>query len=208
MSVLLLAAIASHPSLPWLHNLRDVVATDLDEPLVTSPVENEPGDDPACAELAATALSLTADVAPAAGAETIVASYAKGIVVVGSEGQVLATTPGYACAGSADTVEVLAAGTAFGAPMIVLTATSGGHREQMTWLGLYIVDPDGSIDAVFTGAVEERVGDEVRRGSITVLPGALLVRDPDGSTSYWVWDAEARVFMPPAGYEPVAGAHS
>ena len=197
----------SHPLLPWLHNLQQTVATDMSEPLDASAYENEPADE-ACEELAATAITLEADVAPSAGLETIIASYAAGVTVIGREGNVLASAPGYACAGTADTVEVLAAGYAFGAPTIALVATTGGRREQLTWLGLYRVTREGELDAVYTGAVEERVDGVVRRGSITILPGALLVRDPGGAVGFWVWDETSGTYLAPAAYEPFAGAHS
>ena len=206
MTAFVLALIASaHPLLPWVHNLQRTVATDTSAPVDAPPIEDEPEDE-ACEELAATALTLDAEVAPSAGLETVIASYAGGITVVGREGNGLAAAPGYACGGSADAVDVLAAGSAFGTPMIALVATTGGHREQLTWLGLYRVAGDGRLDAVFTGAVEEQVGDQVRRGSVTFLPGALLVRDPSGAVAFWLWDDTSNTYQPPAAYEPFAAA--
>ncbi len=194
----------SHPALPWLFNLQDTVATDEPEhELLELPDLALDCDPPADATF-----RLVADVAPAPGREVIRGSYREGIVVTGREGEVLATTPGFPCGGTADAFEVLGGGRAFHQPLIVVAATTGGRREQMTWLGLYRVTSDGRLDAVFTGAVELREDGVVRRGSVTVLPGALLVREPTGQVSFWIWDPTSGVYLPPAAYEPIAGHHS
>jgi hypothetical protein len=201
---------ASDPLLPWLRNLRDVVATDGHEPVETfrSDASLDPALDPAdltCRDDVSQGLVLTADVSPVAGTETILASFSQGVAVLGSEGQQLASTPGYPCFGSADQVEVLAAGTAYGVPTIVLAVTVGGRREQATWLAMYRIGVGGRLEPVFTGVVEERADDIVRLGSVTILPDGLLVRSPSGGASMWTWDPTAGVYVPPAAHEDRGG---
>jgi hypothetical protein len=137
----------------------------------------------------------------------IVASYARGVMVFGADGQVLASTPGFPCSGTADEIEVVAAGDAYGVPTLVLAATTGGHREQLTWLGMFRVEPTGTLEAVFAGTVELREDGVVRRGSVTVLPDALHVRDPAGPSGYWVFDPVAGVYLPPGAYDDTAVPH-
>jgi hypothetical protein len=188
----------SHRALPWLYNLHEVAAVEADDRGSTFQLDDREELDPTCGSGAVTGLELRADVAPAPGTETVLASYARGTVVVGSEGQVLATTPGYPCAGTSDALEVLAVGRAFGQPTIVIAATTGGRREQLTWLGLFRVGSSGRLEATFSGEVEERADGEVRRGSITILPGALLHRSPDGELVFWIFDEPAGIYVPSA----------
>ncbi len=202
-AALLVALLASGP---WLSNLSEVRAVDSGEPFAAFAMDAEV--DPSCDEAMSTGLELVANVAPAGGSETILASYAHGVMVYGSEGELLAATPGFPCAGSADEIEVLAAGTAFGTPMIAITATTGGRREQLTWIGLYRIGLHGRLEAVFTGAVEQREDGIVRRGSITILPGALLVRDPLGGTGFWVMDPVSGVYVPSGGFGGSEYPHS
>lgn len=193
-----IARTPAHPSLPWLYNLEDVRAVETGDRLVTLSMTSDP--DPSCRDNASPGLVLVADVAPAAGVETIFASYTNGIMVVGREGEPIASTSGYPCAGSADEVEVLATGTAFGKPTIVLAVTTGGRREQLTWVGLFQLGHHGRLEPVFAGAVEQREDGIVRRGSVTILPGALLVRDPFGAVGFWTFDDEGGVYVPRGGY--------
>lgn len=185
------------PALPWLFNLEHVTASDVGDPLVTLAMEARM--DPSCDEAMPAGLALVANVAPAAGPETILASFAHGVMVYSAEGELIASTPGFPCAGSADEIEVLAAGTAFGVPTIVIAVTTGGRREQLTWLGLYRVGLHGRLEAVFAGAVEQREDGIVRRGSVTILPEALLVRDPLGGVGLWVFDPIGGVYVPRGG---------
>lgn len=187
----------AHPALPWLFNLTNVKAVDTGDPLVTMAMDAEI--DPSCAELESPGFALVANVAAAAGDETILASYAHGVMVFGHEGELIASTPGFPCAGSADEIEVLAAGTAFGVPTIVMVATTGGRREQLTWLGMFRIGRTGRLEAVFTGAVEQREDGIVRRGSVTVLPDALMVRDPLGGVGFWIFDEVSGVYIPRGG---------
>ena len=187
---------ASHPALPWLHNLSDVEAVDADDRMATVELDEYADLDPSCASFAYPALALRADVARVAGTETVLASFSHGTVVKDREGQVIASAPGYPCEGTADELTVLAAGRAFGDPTIVLAVTTGGHREQLTWLGLFRVGYHGRLEAVFAGVVEEREDGVVRTGTITILPGAILHRTPDGDTEFWVFDREGGIYVP------------
>ena len=189
----------SRPSLPWLENLRSVRAVDATAPIAAFALEDHDAEDDCIGGLGAT-LALHADIAPAAGRETIYASYRGGVVVVGSEGQTIATGPGYDCEGSADGIEILAAGAAFGVPTIVIAATSGGQRERMTWIAMLRPGRNGELDTVFAGAVELVEDGIVRRGGITILPGALLVRDHLGGVGFWTFDPVAGVYVPRGAY--------
>jgi len=193
-------------ALPWLHNLDDVISVDVGDPLITLAMDTQV--DPSCDEVLPVGLALVANVAPAAGPETILASFAHGVMVYGHEGELIASTPGYPCAGSADEIEVLAAGTAFGIPTIAIAVTTGGRREQMTWLGLFRVGPHGRLDPVFAGAVELREDGIVRKGSVTILPDGLLVRDPLGGVGFWLFDETARVYLPRGGFAGTEIPHS
>jgi hypothetical protein len=187
---------ASHPALPWLYNLQDVTAVETDDRLATLQLGGYDEVDPDCGSGAVTGLGLRADIARAVGVETVLSSYARGTLVLGSEGQVLASTPGYPCAGTADGLEVLAVGRAFGQPTVVLAVTTGGRREQLTWLGMFRIGLNGRLEATFAGEVEHREDGIVRRGSVTILPGALLHRTPDGELILWTYDEPGGVYVP------------
>jgi len=179
------------PALPWLHGLTDVKtstvgATDLDG-------EELPE---RCGVGALKTVELTAELSPAAGRERILASYARGILVLGQERQVIGEAPGFACSGSADELEVLAVGRAYGVPTLVIVATEGGRNEAATWLGLLRPGLGTSLDATFTAVVEQRVGEEVHRGDVWLLPGGLLYRRPGGPVTYWIFDEAARAYIP------------
>jgi hypothetical protein len=206
VAVLAVISPGSHPDLPWLHNLRDVVATDERDRFLTSALD-EP-DDPTCHHDTSQGLLLTAEVAPTAGPETIAASFSQGVTVLDREGLPIASTPGYPCFGSADDIEIVAVGTAFHTRTIVLAVTVGGRREQATWLAMFRVGQRGRLEPVFTTVVEHREDGIVRRGSVTILPDALLVRDPSGAVGFWTWDPTAGVYLPPAAYVDLDRAHS
>ena len=185
-------AVAREPPspLPWLHGLTDLRVVERGP--AGALVDLEPDD--ACGPGAYAELELAADVAPPAGRETIRASYARGVTVRDTEGIVLAAAPGYPCWGSADELEVLAAGTSFPARTLVLAATSGGRREQLTWLALFRVTAPGELAPVFTGAVEVREDERVRRGEVWLLPGGLLYRPPGGELGVWIYDPVGRAY--------------
>ena len=193
------AAQPVHAALPWLFNLQNTVAVeDSVENVARAP--DSTGDRDSTCSFSPTQLRLTADVTGSPRPETIVASYGEGIHVFNEEGRLIGSTPGYPCGGSADEIEVLAAGTAFGDRTIVVAVTTGGRREQLTWLAMFRVGFNGRLEAVFAGAVEQRADGDVAQGSVTVLPGALLVRDTLGGVGYWVFDPTAGVYLPPGGH--------
>lgn len=189
MHPLLLAPLAA---LPWLQGFfapegvteqgsRDVVA-ELAE--YRPPVEG-------CVADTYGGLTLRSDVSATEGSEQIVASYTQGVFVFDGSRHLLAQSQGFACEGSADELVALAAGNAYiGTPVIALAATSGGHAENMTWLTLYRVSNSGELQPVFIGEVERHQGDTTRTGIVTLVPGGLIYRDPQGTISIWIYDAE------------------
>ena len=154
-----------------------------------------PRDDEGCGSGAHQGMQLLADVAPPPGRETILASYAGGVVVLDREGQMVASSPGYPCTGSADEIEAIAAGDAFGNQTIVLVAKAGGHREFSTFVGLFRMGFGKRLDPVFTAVVEEHEGSLVHRGAIYMVPGALAYRLPDGRYGFFVFDPIARAYL-------------
>lgn len=157
----------------------------------------QPTEDDTCGIGAYQAIELVADVAPAAGAETILASYANGIVVLDREGRLVASADGYRCDGSIDEVLGIAAGRAFGTTTIMLLANTGGRREYSTFAGLFRIGHDKRLDRVFTATVEEHDGDDVRRGGIYMVPNGLVYRLPDGRVENFVFDPVGRVYVVP-----------
>lgn len=142
-------------------------------------------------------IELVADVAPQRGAETIVASYAQGITVFDRENRVIAATPGYRCTGTADSIDFLVAGSAWGHPTIAVVATSGGHRETDTWISLFRIGRHHRLEATFAGTVETRRGELVERGQIVMLPEALLYRPPGGQPSLYLYESVPGVYLHP-----------
>lgn len=184
----------AHPSLPWLSNFEVVAVATSDDPAARLPDDTLGAPDDECSAGARATIGLTGSVGD--GRHHVAGSYAGGIAVYDAEAHLLAATPGLPCAGSADELEVLAVGKAFGTPTIAAVLTTGGRREAVTWLGLYRVGFGGRLEAVFSGAVEHRDGDRVLRGNVTLLPGALLHREPSGETIVWTWDDAAGVYVP------------
>jgi hypothetical protein len=192
-------------TLPWIHGLTDVVETD-------GAAGGEPAwlldDDSGCAATPQAPLRLSADIAPAAGRELIVATYEGGIRVTSSEGVQLAASAGYPCFGSADALEVLAVGSIFRERTIVLAFTSGGFNSQMTWVGAYRIGFGGSIDPLFAGVVETREDGIVRTGRVTFIPGALIYRPPGAPDTLWVFDPVANAYVPRGPFGREALPHS
>lgn len=195
-SVLFVAAAAgcqpSAPSVPWLYGLTGTVSASGDD--ATAQVASEP--EPGCGIGATRTIRLAADLAPAPGIETVVASYGGGITILGGEEQVLARSPGYPCEASADELETLAFGHAYGEPTLVIAATSGGRREAVTWLGLFRPGFGGTLDPVFAGIVEHRTDDLIERGDVWLVPDGLLYRRPGGPTTFWLFDPVGRAYVP------------
>lgn len=196
--------VAEPPALPWVHGFTIGRIRTGGAPGSTSWF----GGDLDCPADAQPPLGLVADIAPSAGRETIVATLTGGIRVVGAEGDLLASSPGYPCAGSADELEALAVGTVFGERTIALVFTTGGRREQATWLGLYRIGFAGEIDPLFAGVVETREDGIVRTGSITFIPGALIYRPPAHRDSLWVFDPVVHTYTPRGPFVHEGGPHS
>lgn len=187
------------PSIPWLHGLANPVSTDRASDEVARRIDtwSRFSDvDPECSTGTYPGMAIEADVAGDAGVETIMVSLSHGIVVTDREGAMITETPGYHCEGTADELEAIAAGDAFGARTIAIAATTGGHRESSTWVTLFRVD-GRRLDPVFTGTVEERRGDGVKRGGVFLLPNALVYRHPRGTPSVWIYNSDARAYVQP-----------
>jgi hypothetical protein len=154
-----------------------------------------PHDEEDCGSGAHQGIQLVADVTPRPGRETILASYSGGVVVLDREGQLIASSLGYPCTGSADEIEAVAVGDAFGDRTLVIVATAGGHQERSTFISLFRLGLGESLDPVFTAVVEEHKGSLVQRGTIHMLPGALAYRLPDGRYGFFVFDPIAREYL-------------
>lgn len=187
------------PSIPWLHGLANPVASDVLSDEVARRIDtwsNFADVDAECSTGAHPGIAIEADLAPQPGSETILVSLAHGLVVLDREGQLITEAPGYHCDGTADELEAIAAGDAFGAPTLAIAATSGGHAESTTWLSLFRVD-GRRLDPVFTGTVVERHGTEISEGAVYLLPDALLYRHPRGKPSLWIYNRDARAYLQP-----------
>jgi hypothetical protein len=177
-------------ALPWLHNFAATAVSAEASARVMDRMARWRAADTDCSAAAGGGLAIAADVAPAPGTEEVLASYTQGVLVLDSHGRVIASAPAPACQGSADDLEVVAAGGAqLDGPVIALAATGGGHRASSTWLGLYRV-VNGAVAPIFAGVVEDRTGGRTRTGEVTLLPGALLYRAPSGEQTLWVYRPE------------------
>ena len=148
----------------------------------------DPSED--CAASAYGGLSLRADVSAAEGTELVLASFTQGVFVFDRDNHLLAQAQGLPCEGSADELVALTAGDAsIGVPVIVLAATAGGRAENVTWLTLYRVANSGELQPIFNAEVERHAGDTTRTGTVTLIPGGLVYRNPQGSVGLWAYDA-------------------
>ena len=188
-ALVLVGCQAAPPGLPWVHGL-DVTASS------TGTLSPRPDDEvrEGCGVAASRTIELVADVAPAGGRETIVASYSGGIAVFDREDHLVVDLPGYACEGSADELDIVAFGTADRLPMLAIAATSGGHRENTTWVSL--VRTGRTFHPLFTAVVATRADGVVTEGAIYVLPGHLLYRRPGGRLALWRLDPNANAYVP------------
>lgn len=149
----------------------------------------DPSED--CVASAYGGLSLHADVSEQEGTELVLASYTQGVFVFDDNRHLLAQAQGIPCEGSADELVGLAAGdAAIGTPVVVLAATAGGRTESVTWLTMYRVGDGGELQPIFNGEVERHEGESTRTGVITLVPGGLVYRDPQGTVSMWLYDEE------------------
>ncbi len=196
---------ADTAAIPWLHGFSSAAVIEGGEPGESAELTDDVLSCPADAQ---PALRLIADVSPAAGRESIVATFRGGIRITSNEGVELASTAGTPCVGSADALEVLAAGSIFGEKTLVLAFTTGGRREQQVWLGIYRVGFGGDVDALFAGIVEIREDGVVRSGGVQLLPGALLYRPPGHGDSLWIFDPVVHTYTPRGPVDHEAEPHS
>jgi len=177
-------------ALPWLHNFAPTAESRVASPVVVEQMTQWRSPDASCSATAYGGLAIMADVAAGRGAEEVLASFTQGVLVLDASGKLLASATAPKCQGSADEIEAIAAGDAhIDGPVIALAVTTGGHRESSTWLVLYRVI-GGVVEPVFSGAVEEHIGEQMRVGAVTLLPGALLYRAPSGAETLWTYSAE------------------
>lgn len=181
--------------LPWLHGFVAVAEAAGPRSDVVGRMARWRDPDASCAAASYGGMAITADVARTRGAEEVLASFTQGVLVIGADGTLLASATALPCQGSADDLEGLAAGDAdIDRPVIALAVTTGGHRLSQTWLVLYGVT-GGVVAPLFTGKVEDRAGDRTRTGAVTLLPGALLYREPAGTQTMWVYSGEQQRYM-------------
>jgi hypothetical protein len=174
--------------LPWLHGFASTANSESETPGVSDTLELLLG---AGNEAEYGGLQVTADVAPAAGVESVLASYRQGVVIVDGAGEVLARVPGFEPSGSADDLVALSVGDAeIGSPVIALAVNRGGHRESVTSVLLYRVD-HGRLEQLFEGEVEDHDGSETSAGEITFLPNGLVYRAPHARIlTVWTFDPQ------------------
>lgn len=187
-----LLAVASIAALPWLQGFfTPSAATDEGSHEVVAQLGEWRPADESCIASAYGGLSLSADLGVGEGDERVLASFTQGVVVLDRDQHMVAQAPGFPCEGSADELVALAAGDALiGQPLVALAASAGGRTEGITWLTLYRIAGSGELQPVFIGEVERHEDQTTRTGLVTVIPGGLVYRDPQGSSSLWVWDPE------------------
>lgn len=187
---------AAAPAFRWLPGMR---ATAVAEPgrAEQRGIADDAGDPgERCQRGAGSVLSLTADVAAAPGAETIRASIAGGVEVTDAAGVSLGRLTAFACGGSRDDIDALAAGdVGIGTPVIAVVATIGGAAETTTWIALLEVD-DRRVRRMFTGPIAHRDDDVVTSGELAVEAGVLTYRAPRAArAARWTFDPVGRVFV-------------
>ena len=177
-------------SLPWLRNFAATAESSVATPMVVERMTQWRAPDTSCSAAEYGGLSIRANVAGGRGSEEILASFTQGVLVLDAAGRLVASATAPECQGSADELVAIAAGDAhIDGPVIALALTTGGHHAATTWLVLYRVI-GGVVAPVFSGAVEEQLGEQVRSGEVTLLPGALVYRAPSGTRTLWSYSAE------------------
>jgi hypothetical protein len=175
-------------ALPWLQGLTPDAVDDQPSRAVSAELADYKRPDDDCVASAYGGLSLDVN------GTRVLASYSQGVFVLDESRHLVAHAPGFPCNGSADELVALAQGNAWvGTPLVALAATSGGRAESVTWLTLYRVGDAGKLEPVFTGAVESHGDHQTSTGVVTIVPGGLIYRAPDGSSSLWTWDGEKYV---------------
>ncbi len=169
--------------LPWLLGFAPDAASDHPSRDVAAEVSEWKAVDDRCVA------SVYGGLALDRGDTRVVASYSQGVFVLGKDRHLLARADGFACAGSADELVGLETGEAWiNTPLIALAATTGGRAESVTQLLLYRVGDNGVLEPVFTAPVERHAEHQTRTGTVTMVPGGLIYRAPEGTTSIWVYD--------------------
>lgn len=170
-------------ALPWLQGFTPDAVADHPSRAVSAELAEWKKPDESCVASAYGGLTLEGK------GQRVLATYSQGVFVLDSNRHLVAQAPGFECNGSADELIAIAEGNAWvGAPIIALAATSGGRAESVTWLSLYRVGENGKLEPVFTGAVERHGDKQTKTGVVTVVPGGLIYRAPEGPTSLWTWD--------------------
>lgn len=192
----MLGLLASVVALPWLQGFEPIAVADHASLDAQRELTEWQDFDEGCIASAYGGLRLVADVAPAQGDETLLASFTQGVVVLDQDRHAIARAPGYACRGSADELVAVAAGDAgIGTPLIAIAATSGGHNENLTWLALYRVGDRGELVEMFRGVVERHTKHMTRTGTVVFFEGGLLYRPPSGAPSLWLYDRDRGVYV-------------
>src|SRR5262245_58389941 len=188
-----IAGMASSP-MPWLHGFTTTGISDVLAPGVGDRMQRHVRCDDC---VSADGIEVTANVAPGDGDETILASFAQGVVVLDRAGRMIASGPGYDPSGSADELLAIATGDAtIGSPVIAIAARRGGRRENAVWLELYRVGRNAKLDRLFANVVEEHEDRFDRPGSVTVVPGGLIYRAPRSKTAdLWMFDPRAGRYL-------------
>jgi hypothetical protein len=182
--------------LPWLRDFHADAVADAPSREAEARLGGGVREDEGCGAGAEAGFAIIADMAPAPGPETILASYAAGVVVLDGAGRRLAASPPLECRGSRDTIEGIAAVELLdGEPVIALAATAGGRAERTTWL--FFLAPRGeALVPIFAAPVEEHRGEAALTGEVARLPGgAIRYRSPGGAITRWTYDREAGRFV-------------
>jgi hypothetical protein len=173
--------------MPWLRGFRAAGVGDVANPAAGQRISGLIAD---AADEDYGGFEVRADLVGDAEPEVVLASYHRGIVVLDASGQVLARAPGFEPGGSADDLLSIAVGDGhLGAPVIVVAAQSGGHRESTISLTIYRMTGSRTLQPVFSAPIEEHVGDDTRAGSLTFLPSGLRYLPPDaGRPTLWAFN--------------------
>lgn len=179
-------------ALPWLHEVTAEAIADAPSRAAEALLRDGRSGDAACTTSSTASFALVAELAPAPGLETVLASYTAGVVLLDASGRRLASAPPLVCSGSADAIEGAAVVELLpGEPAIALAATAGGRAERTTWLFVLAVRGE-ALAPIFAAPVEEWRGPLVSTGDVTRLAGgALRYRAPDGAISRWTYDRDA-----------------